>query len=126
MLKLAMVAVVAALISMIVKKQAPEYGTAIILCGSLFLMFGCIVYLQQLVVFIGQVTKVLSIDHTYLRIMLKLMGIAYVTEFAASICKDGGYQNLAFQVETAGKLAVLATSLPVIEALLQIISEMIS
>ena len=52
------------------------------------------------------------------RIILKALGVAFVTEIAEGVCRDSGEGSLAVWVETAGKLAILLLSLPMIREIL--------
>ncbi len=58
----------------------------------------------------------ISVSGPYLTILYKMIGIAYLAEFASGICKDAGYSFLAGQIELAGKLTILTISLPVMLA----------
>ena len=51
--------------------------------------------------------------------MLRIVGITYLAEFAADLCRDAGFSAVAGQVELAGKLTIMAVSLPVIIGLLE-------
>lgn len=57
----------------------------------------------------------------YLRILLKIIGITYVADFAGNICRDAGYSAIAGQIEIFGKISILAISSPIILALLEMI-----
>ncbi|MCM1308757.1 MAG: stage III sporulation AC/AD family protein [Butyrivibrio sp.] len=63
-----------------------------------------------------------DIEQKYIVILLKMTGITYVAEFAASLCRDAGHQAIASQIEIFAKLSLLAVSLPVVTALLDTIS----
>ena len=52
-----------------------------------------------------------------------MVGIAYISEFSANLCKDAGYGGIASQIEMFGKLSILAMSLPVLTTLLTVIEE---
>ncbi len=67
--------------------------------------------------------QVFSQDYAYLEILLKVIGITYLCEFAAGICKDAGYQAVAGQIEVVGKLSVLLSGMPIILAVIQTIQE---
>ena len=67
--------------------------------------------------------KMFSGDYEYLGIFLKVIGITYLCEFAAGICKDSGYQAVAAQIEVVGKLSVLLSGMPIILAVIQTIQE---
>lgn len=64
---------------------------------------------------IGSFVKV---DNGYMKAILKMLGVTYVSEFASAICRDAGYQTIASQIEIFAKLTILALSMPVLEALL--------
>ena len=51
---------------------------------------------------------------SYLSILLRVIGITYICEFSAGICKDAGYQSVAGQIEILGKLAVMFAGLPIL------------
>ncbi len=62
-------------------------------------------------------------NYEYIGILLKVIGITYLCEFAAGICKDAGYQAVAGQIEVVGKLSVLLSGMPIILAVIQTIQE---
>lgn len=47
-------------------------------------------------------------------VVLKIVGIAYLAEFAIQILRDGGEGAIASKVELGGKLAILAVTLPLV------------
>ncbi|MDE5802672.1 MAG: stage III sporulation AC/AD family protein, partial [Lachnospiraceae bacterium] len=55
----------------------------------------------------------------YLGTLLKIVGITYICEFSAGICKDAGFAAVAGQIEVLGKLAVMFAGLPVLFAVLE-------
>ncbi len=71
-------------------------------------------------------TDKIRMDSTYLVILVKLIGIAYICEFAASISKDAGYSAVASQIELLGKLTMLVVSLPVFMQVVQTVLSLIN
>ena len=65
-----------------------------------------------------------KIDAVYLTAMLKILGVTYLAEFAATICKDAGYQTIAGQIEVFARLSILAIGMPILKALLLAIREL--
>ena len=53
--------------------------------------------------------------------LLKALGIVLIGRITADLCKDAGYQTIAGQIQIFGKLSVLAVSMPVLLALLDVI-----
>ena len=63
---------------------------------------------------------------TSVEILLKMLGISYLSEFAASLCRDGGYGSAAGQIELFGRLSILVVSMPVVRALLETMGGLLS
>ena len=59
-------------------------------------------------------------------LLLKALGVAFLTETAASVCRDSGETGLATWVETAGKLEILLLSFPLIRTVLDTVSDLLS
>lgn len=62
-----------------------------------------------------------SLDHSYVMILIKGLGICYVTNFAVSVCRDCGESAIASQTLLAGRIALVVISLPMIEDLIEIV-----
>ncbi len=58
-------------------------------------------------------------------ILLKALGLAFLTETAASICRDSGEAGLATWVETAGKLEILLLSFPLIRTVMDTVADLL-
>ena len=58
---------------------------------------------------------------SYIQVLLKIIGITYISEFAAEICHDAGYSAIASQIGIFAKLSILAVSMPIVTALLDTI-----
>lgn len=103
-----------------------EYGIYISIALSLLIFFAILSQLKEILAMIKTIGGYIRLDTVYIGILLKILGITYVAEFASSICKDAGYQTIAQQIEIFGKLAILALSTPVLLALLDAIKEFLS
>ena len=71
--------------------------------------------LTQISVVVGFITEMLdmvAIEEKYYLQLLKMLGVAYVAEFASSICKDAGQQSIAAMVELFAKISIVVLSIP--------------
>ena len=57
---------------------------------------------------------------------MKMIGITYIAEFSSGICKDAGYGSLGNQIEIFGKLSILAVSMPILMALMEMVQDILS
>ena len=62
-----------------------------------------------------------AINNEFLSLLIKITGIAFLTEFAVSICKDSGEAAIATKIDIGGKVIIIGMSVPIISALLELI-----
>ena len=117
-------AIVAVILALSLKSKNPEYSTFISVAVCLVLLFICVS--RMMLSGIEVLTDKIRMDSTYLVILVKLIGIAYICEFAASISKDAGYSAVASQIELLGKLTMLVVSLPVFMQVVQTVLSLIN
>ncbi len=93
-----------------------------IVTGIIILFFG----IQQFGSIVGMLTNLtesIGIGETYIQIILKMLGIAYLAEFTASICRDAGQNAIAGQVDFFGRISMILVSIPVLQSLLETIAK---
>ena len=66
-----------------------------------------------------------SINSTFLSLLIKITGIAFLSEFAVSICKDSGEAAIANKIEIGTKIIIISMSIPIITSLLEIILKLL-
>ncbi|MFY9133879.1 MAG: stage III sporulation protein AD [Bacillota bacterium] len=62
-----------------------------------------------------------GVNRMYLDTVLRVIGVAYLAAFGGQVCRDAGEGALATKVELAGKVLILAMSVPLMFALLDLI-----
>lgn len=125
MIKIALIGVIGVLVANWFKANKAEYASLFIAAIG-FLLFGFA--FQQVTLFMEQfvgITLLLGDSSTHLGSLMKVVGITYICEFAASLCKDSGYQTIAGQIEILGKLSVVMAGLPILLAVVEQIQGLI-
>ncbi len=124
-LKIAVLSISGVLLALTLKQTKPEYSFLISMavCSCIFLYI--LSKLRTALGYIGQLETLVSMDGVYLDTVLKMLGITYITQFAADVCRDAGYQAVSGQIELFAKVAVLFLSFPVLTALVQTIGEVL-
>lgn len=111
--------IVGVLLAVQFKAQKPEYG--ILIGFGISILIFCFA-LGQVEVVLGQFGRLqsyLGSAQGYLFILLKVIGITYICEFSAGICKDAGFGAVSEQIEILGKLSVIFAGLPVLFAVIE-------
>ena len=126
MLKVAAIGLVSALLAMQLKQVKAEYSNYIALAAGILIFAFTLSKLDTITKTIKQIQSYISIDSAYVGILVKMIGITYLSEFACNICRDAGYHSIAGQIEIFAKLTIMGLSLPVILALLETITDFLS
>lgn len=117
--KIALLGIVGVLFAIQFRQQRPEYALMIGFALSV-LVFSYVLGLagQLLEEFTG-LQQYLGDAKGYLGILMKVVGITYLCEFSAGICKDAGFATVSDQIEILGKLSVLFAGLPILQAVIR-------
>lgn len=118
-IKVGALGIVGVLLAVQFKAQKPEYGifigfgiSILIFCFSLRQMEAVLVQFERIQSYLGGAEE-------YLFILVKVIGITYICEFSAGICKDAGFGAVSDQIEILGKLSVIFAGLPVLFAVIE-------
>lgn len=126
MIKIAAVGVAAVLMAMQLKEMKPQFGAYVVFGAGILIFFYAFGKLSEIVAAVGEVSRHAAIEEKYLQILLKMLGISYISEFAAALCRDGGYGSVAGQIELFGRLSILFVSMPVILSLLDLLGRLLT
>ena len=123
---LAGLAVVVALLTVVVRQYKAEYGMAVGIAGGILLLLLVVAQMSGLFDALSEMIGRAGIQQEWLALLLKALGICYVTQFAADCCRDAGESALASKAELAGRVAVVVLALPVLTQLLENIVGMLA
>lgn len=119
------VGIVAAALTLVFKQYKPEYAMVVSLCCTV-LFFG--VLLAEMVPafsLMRQTAEQAGVSASYVRILLKCLGVCYLTETGSQICREAGQLSAAFQLELCGRVMILLLALPLFERLLEIVVQLL-
>ncbi len=89
---------------------------------SLFVLFYILNRLGFILDFLDGILEDIGLESGYFQILIKIVGISYLCEFASNICKESGFIAAASQIEIGGKLTMLVMSMPILLAIIQTIT----
>lgn len=116
-IKIIGIAFIAIIVIVILKQYRPEFAIyASILAGVLILTMVSNT-LSGIIEMIKSIYSKTNINSNFLSILIKITGIAILTEFAVSMCKDAGESAVASKVDIGGKIIIISLSIPIISAL---------
>lgn len=118
MLKLAGLGVCGAIMTMLIRRLKPGAGLAVSLAAGVLLLANLMAPLGQVVARISAIAHAGGLSDVYMSQLLKVGGVSLLTDFAAQTCRDAEEEGLAMKVELAGRVTLIALSLPFMESLL--------
>ncbi len=115
------IGLISAILAAVLKMQKPELAIQLsILTGVLIFML-ISGKLMAVIELLTEYTKKVDINPQYISILIRIVGIAYLAQFGAEICKDAGENAIASKIELAGKVIIMIMAVPVITSLLELI-----
>ena len=119
------VGLIALIIIVVIRQYKPEFTMYVSIIAGVIILFLVLDKVTGIITLLTNLSKKTGINSEYLNILLKITGIAILTEFAVSICKDAGESAIASKIDFGGKVIVISMSIPIISALLEIIMKII-
>ena len=120
-IKIVGIGLIALVLIIIVKQYRPEFALYISLIAGILILYLAIDNLQSVINLLKQICQKSGVNSKFLGILLKMTGIAFLAEFAISICKDAGEAAIASKVELGSKAIIISMSIPIIYNLLEVI-----
>ncbi len=117
--KIGLFAVVGVLIAIQLKSQKPEYAAYMGLALAIVIFSFVLEEFKSLVSEFTLLKRYMQGGEEYLAVLLKVLGITYICEFSAGICKEAGYGAVAEQIEILGKMSVMFAGLPILMAVVE-------
>lgn len=111
------IAVITVILTLVLKRYHKEYGVIVAIIGGSILMFAIIGMLTPVTDQIRNWFDSIDIAGGSLVILVKAMGICFLTQFASDTCRDAGESALASKVELAGKISVVLIALPLFQSI---------
>lgn len=118
-IKVGVLGIVGVLLAVQFKSQKPEYGIYIGFTISILIFCYALRQMEAVMSQFTVIQKYLGDTQNYLSVLIKVIGITYICEFSAGICKDAGYSSVADQIEVLGKLSVMFAGLPILFSVIE-------
>ena len=114
----AVIGITGVMLALQIKHTKPEYAVYLSVATGVLLLLMAAQRLEIVLESVRRIQDSISIQAAYIQVLLKMIGITYISEFAADICRDAGYSAIAGQIGIFAKLSILAISMPIVTALL--------
>lgn len=119
--KIAGIGLISLILIVVIKQYRPEFAVYVSIIAGVLIIGIVIDKLSGIVEILKNLASKSSLNSSFLNLLIKITGIAILTEFTTSICKDAGEGAIATKVDLGGKIIIMAMSIPIISSLLETI-----
>lgn len=124
-MQIVVVGIIATVLAVMLKQENPELAILVSMVTGLVIFVFLITKLSSVISVLKYFASKANIDVLYFSTILKVIAIAYITEFGAQICRDAGEGAIASKVELAGKVLIMVIAIPILAALMDIMIKII-
>lgn len=120
-IKIIGIGLIALILIIILKQYKPEFVIYVSLIAGALILTLTFSKISGIIELINSLSSKVSINQEFIKLLIKITGIAILTEFAVSICKDTGETAIASKIDMGGKVIMVSMSVPIIAGLLETI-----
>ncbi|SNZ10733.1 stage III sporulation protein AD [Terribacillus aidingensis] len=115
------IGIVASLLALIVKEQNSSIAFFVVVVTGIIIFLFVLQKITGILLLIEQLGERANVEGLYIKTILKIIGIAYITEFGAHLIRDAGLSAIAAKIELAGKIIIITVAIPILTAVIETI-----
>lgn len=120
-IKLIGIGISGAVAAIVLKEYKPAYAVCLGIITSAVIFLLTLSEINYVFDVIGTISQKLSLDASYIKTIIRIIGITYLSHFGSEICRDAGQNAIAQKIEFAGKVMIIAASIPILTAVLNLL-----
>lgn len=124
-IKVIMAALAGVFLAAVLKSVKSEMTMLVAAGVSVFILFYILSGLSVIVEQLKMLQGYIGISGKYIGILVKMIGISYMTQLAADICRDNDQTAVAGQLEVFCKITIAALGMPVVLTLFEVVTKCI-
>lgn len=109
----------ATVLASILRPHAPQFAMLVSILAGAILLIMVVHNMTGVIQSLTGLANSANLNHGFLTTVLKIIGIAYVVEFAAQVARDAGEGALGGKIELAGKVGIIVLAMPIITDVVQ-------
>jgi len=126
LLKIVGLALTGVTLSALMKSINKELSIYIVIATVIILFLTILNQLTNVFDFLENIYGNVTYGKTFFPVILKVLGIAYITDFTAQLCRDAGEATIGSKVELAGKILIFYLAMPILSAILELIGTLLT
>ena len=124
-IKIVGIALIALVIIILLKQYKPEFAIYISILTGILILILVMDKLSGIINLIKSIVNQSYINTEFITLLIKITGIAFLSEFAVSICEDSGEAAIASKIEIGSKIIIISMAIPILSSLLELILKLL-
>lgn len=120
-----LLAIVGVVLLIILRQSRPEMALVLSILLGVLIFATAIPRISMIVSTLGSIASKTDVGSLHLATLLKIVGVAYIAEFGAQVCRDAQEGAIASKVELAGKVIIMALSIPIVLVILDSVLQLL-
>lgn len=120
-IQIVFIGIISTLLYLILKEIQPTFAFFVALLTSIIILLFVVKQITTIVQLLQMLADKVAVQSFFVETIIKIIGIAYITELGANVTKDAGLSSVAAKIELAGKIFILLLAIPIISAVVEVI-----
>ncbi len=118
-------AIVGMVLLIILRQSRPEMALVLSVLLGVLIFATVVPKIGMVVSTLKSIADKADVGSLHLATLLKIVGVAYIAEFGAQVCRDAQEGAIASKVELAGKIIIMALSIPIVLVILDSVLQLL-
>ncbi len=124
--KLIGIALTGVVVITLLKTAKPEFAVFASIATGVVMVAIMLSSLTDVVIAFDDIVTKSGVNDEVFAIVLKIIGIGYLTEYSSSVASDAGCASIAQKLQFGGKIIIFLMSISIVKALVEVVSTLMS
>ncbi|MCE5234569.1 MAG: stage III sporulation protein AD [Clostridiaceae bacterium] len=111
---------------LLLRAYRPELAVQAAVAAGVVLLLIAVTELSGVMAMIDAIVAKYGLSSEHIKVVLKVIGIAYLAQFAAQTCRDAGEGAIASKVELVGRVLIVTVAVPVVFSILDVLGTLLN
>lgn len=118
------ICIIATIMILVLKEHRPEIAIQISVAAGIIVLLMVSDKIANVIQLLTSLSNNIGVEIELISVVFKIIGIAYIAEFSAEICKDAGQGAIASKIEFASKIFIVILAVPIISSLIDLLANL--
>lgn len=123
--KLIGIALIGVVAVSLLKTTKSEFAVFAVIATGVVMLVTMMSALREVLLSFDELVEKSGVDDAVFTVVLKIIGVGYLTEYSASIAEDAGCASIARKLQFGGKVVIFLMSISIVTALVDVVGGLV-